>query len=381
MYNFKKDYMKTIKLCLLLTVAVLSMTSCENHEVEMNTFVNEDGTCSRNLFFKTDSAGLVGNLANSDGVIRLSDDWNVFWAVKGKSEWHDYPMSVEHYNSLQAQFGSVPDTVILRAERKFASVEEMSAAFPIQIAGKPLTTKAEFTKRFRWFYTIYEYTETIDGFKECFHVPFNRFMNENDAFFWFTGEPEIFSGYTPFESYDKLSKIEESVNRWLNANYFCEMYNVMVRYYDSVKNPPVDKNAFVSLRDSVMQYALAHGFDISLAGTDKIFSGFFGSDAYAFMFKGDSECMMELSERIRWFADLVSLDINYSVYMPGQITDTGRGLYHDSTGCVYYSLTGGRFIPDDYIITASSRVTNIWAYAITAILATVVLVLCLRAKR
>ena len=51
--------------------------------------------------------------------------------------------------------------------------------------------------------------------------------------------------------------------------------------------------------------------------------------------------------------------------MPGKVTDPGNGIYSD--GVITYPLSGDRLIPADYVITATSRQTNTWAYVVTAI--------------
>jgi hypothetical protein len=49
--------------------------------------------------------------------------------------------------------------------------------------------------------------------------------------------------------------------------------------------------------------------------------------------------------------------------MPGKVRDAGMGLYDGEV--IHYKLTGDRLIPGSYTITATSRVTNIWAFVVT----------------
>ena len=59
--------------------------------------------------------------------------------------------------------------------------------------------------------------------------------------------------------------------------------------------------------------------------------------------------------------------------MPGMIVNPGTGIIKD--GIIHYSPTGERLIPGDYIITAASRVTHIWAYVVTVLIILVALFL------
>ena len=60
---------------------------------------------------------------------------------------------------------------------------------------------------------------------------------------------------------------------------------------------------------------------------------------------------------ILWFS------VPYTLSLPGTIVDAGTGIVKD--GIIIYPLTGERLIPQDYVITATSRVTNVWAFVVT----------------
>ena len=57
----------------------------------------------------------------------------------------------------------------------------------------------------------------------------------------------------------------------------------------------------------------------------------------------------------------------YTLTMPGKIINTGNGTLQ-ADGTVFYPFTGERLIPQDYTITATSRVTHIWAYILTLLI-------------
>ncbi len=374
--------MKNFNFYSVSVVVVLLLASCKDNKVEMISTVDNNGSCSRVLFFETDSAGLLGGLYSNNSVVRLNDEWDIQWCIKNEqNKWQPYPMSASTFETLRKEYHNVPDTVLLRAERHFDSVEEMSEAFPVQIAGELLQADGQLDKKFHWFYTDYKYTETIKGLQGKFPVPFADYIDDESAVYWFTGHPDILQGYTPSESKDKLNNIEMAVNKWLNANYFYYLYDMMAAHYDSVKNAPVDKATFLSMRDSAMQFAMNRNFNLSMAETDKIFTDFFSSDAYSFMFEQDSEYMNYLSDKVKWFAELILLKIAYYIDLPGNITDTGWGLYDGATSSVYYPISGERFIPQDYAITATSRDVNEWAYVLTALVAIAGIVVWWRAHK
>jgi hypothetical protein len=60
---------------------------------------------------------------------------------------------------------------------------------------------------------------------------------------------------------------------------------------------------------------------------------------------------------IFWFS------VPYTLQMPGTVIDAGTGHCRDNV--IVYALTGERLIPHDYAITATSRVTHMWAYVLS----------------
>ena len=63
---------------------------------------------------------------------------------------------------------------------------------------------------------------------------------------------------------------------------------------------------------------------------------------------------------------ILSFGTNYDLQMPGTVTDAGMGQYDGDV--IHYRLGGERMIPGSYTITASSRVVNVWAYIVTALI-------------
>ena len=63
------------------------------------------------------------------------------------------------------------------------------------------------------------------------------------------------------------------------------------------------------------------------------------------------------------YVQLFSFGTNYDLKMPGTVTEAGMGQYDGNV--IHYRLGGERMIPGSYTITATSRVTNIWAFIVT----------------
>ncbi len=365
--------MKTnIRIIAMMTL-VLLMASCKNKDARMLTVINEDGTCTREYTFHTNEQKLM--LPQEEDFDSLIDkSWERTWSVieGSKAEIpssgnnlparYPVPMTEAQYDSLQALDYSrhLPDFLIAHVKKEFETVQDMSDQL-LMANGFKATSTLE--KRFKWFYTDYTFTETFayDG-PSVFPVPLDRFLSADTASFWFTGQPDLTRNLSGAELKEMLDKIEEKVSQWTDANWFTEIYTTIADNYDKVQNPPVGKEEFVRLCDSLAMHPEALKLSMNESdgkGIEKLFGQRFNTDAYNQLLENDSLGLGQGYEQ------LLSFSTNYDLVMPGKVLDTGMGEYDGNI--IHYRLSGDRTIPNDYkySISATSRVTNVWAFVVT----------------
>jgi len=156
-----------------------------------------------------------------------------------------------------------------------------------------------------------------------------------------------------------LDQIEAKVSQWVNANWFTEICNIIIANYDSIQNPPVSKERFISMRDSLAMSPKVLNASEEGARTDNFKSeidGIFQTDTY-------TKFLQSYKGGPAQYEQLLSFGTAYDLVMPGTVTDTGMGEYEGDV--IHYRLTGEQLIPGAYTIAATSRVTNIWAFAVT----------------
>jgi hypothetical protein len=90
---------------------------------------------------------------------------------------------------------------------------------------------------------------------------------------------------------------------------------------------------------------------------------FFHSDAYNNFFDDETTLGKGLTDELSKQLNIFWFNVPYTLSIPGTVVDAGTGVCRD--GIVYYAFTGERLIPHDYVISATSRITNIWAYIVT----------------
>ena len=121
------------------------------------------------------------------------------------------------------------------------------------------------------------------------------------------------------------------------------------------------------MRDSLANYRLSLEDDILIVNSEDALRDFFHSDAYAMFFDDETPCGQAMSQEFNNSLNIFWFNVPYTLTMPGTVVDPGDGILQPD-GSVFYPFTGERLIPQDYTITATSRVTHIWAYIVTLLL-------------
>lgn len=379
--------MKSLHIILLATI--VSLTSCKDQKVNMNTTINEDGTCSRELWFHTDNRSLVNPIETEDSFVQgiLSDDsWSKQCEVKGSDRISPYPMPQALYDSLDAEIEqlkalqtysdtltnsdlrNVADTVQIHAKRNFATVEEMASALPIYIAGQQVKSTAQLTKQFRWFYTYYTFTESFESIAPQFAIPLSNYMSDEAAEHWLTGKPDILKGYSGMEMKEYQDEMEQKFYRFINANLLNDALDILAANYNSIPDAPISREEFVAKKQSIIDKADEQSGSPLDFDHGKFLIEQLGSDVYVKALDGSS-LKKQWEQRQSFYLSMLMLDVDYQLTMPGgiiEINDCGDGLFRN--GELHYRLTGLRLLSPSYSIQATSKGKNVWAFVLTYLL-------------
>ena len=359
-----KVNIKTIAAMMLVLVAA----SCKNKDDRMLTVIHEDGSCSREYTFHTTQQWLSASPEEDYDSI-VDKTWERSWSVLGAdSVRYPVPLTEAQLDSMQALDLSKPlgNMLMVHAKKEYQSVEEMSTqiycsegSHLVKAEGIKATSKLE--KSFKWFYTDYTFAETFTcEDSTLFPIPLSQFLSADTVSYWFTGQPDLTQGLSGAEAKVQLDNIEKKINQWTNANWFYEICNVIIANYDKIQNPPVSKERFSSMRDSlVMQPCVLNADEEDIKKAGGYYAQFertVQSDAY-------TQFLKTYEGGFEPYVQLLSFGTNYDLKMPGAVIDAGIGQYDGDV--IHYRLGGEQMIPGSYTITATSRVTNIWAFVVT----------------
>ena len=336
-------------------VGALLLTSCYQPKVVMKTTVHEDASmpCTREV--------LYSNVMSQEMRDSLWGKTNVGW-----SQPLPECLNVDAFFNSHTDIGE-GDTVTTSFSKFFESVEKMCEETPLLLNGTKMRSEAKLDKRFRWFYTEYTFTETFYCVGDTFKLPVTDYADKAEISYWFTGRPNLVEGMSGAEALEKLSDMEPKITRWLNDNLFKTGFDFIVENYDSIANPPVSKERFIELQDSLVHFIMAGEEDILTARPDDKLREFFHSNAYAMFFDEDNPLGEKLNKEFMNRLNIFWFNVPYTLSMPGKVTDAGNGTLQPD-GTVLYPFTGERLIPQDYTITATSRKTNVWACVVSVLI-------------
>ena len=361
--------MKTNRFYIIVVAVALLMTSCRNNDSQMLTIINEDGTCSREMSFHPYPKEVMAQLNEpiESSCLHFGTDWQRTWSVAGDSVRHPCPMTEAQWDSLRRPEENVSNKILMHTKRNYQNVGEMSDSLT-SIVGHLFKATASLDKHFKWFYTDYTYKETltITDIEKIFSVPLDRFVSADTASYWFTGQPNLAEGLTGAEQKELLDAIEAGISHWFSACTMSSICDFIANvHYDEVKNPPVSKEQFLALKDSIVMSPTVRNLDLfcNISQVSKIIKDFYHSDAYTPLFSDSTKWERRLETKYKSYEYLMMMAPQLVYVMPGKVIDGGAGVIEGNV--VHYKFSGERMIPHPYDVVITSRVTNVWAFAAT----------------
>ena len=361
--------MKTNRFYIIVVAVALLMTSCRNNDSQMLTIINEDGTCSREMSFHPYPKEVMAQLNEpiESSCLHFGTDWQRTWSVAGDSVRHPCPMTEAQWDSLRRPEENVSNKILMHTKRNYQNVGEMSDSLT-SIVGHLFKATASLDKHFKWFYTDYLYQETltITNIEQIFPIPLDRFVSADTASYWFTGQPNLAEGLTGAEQKELLDAIEAGISHWFSACTMSSICDFIANvHYDEVKNPPVSKEQFLALKDSIVMSPTVRNLDLfcNISQVSKIIKDFYHSDAYTPLFSDSTKWERRLETKYKSYEYLMMMAPQLVYVMPGKVIDGGAGVIEGNV--VHYKFSGERMIPHPYDVVITSRVTNVWAFAAT----------------
>lgn len=349
-----------------IIVLLLLAGSCLDYTV--TTRVNRDGSIFRQYRVRGDSAKIFdGSL-----MIPSGSEWKISHSWGPKNE--------KDTLSGEKQY-------VYEASRSFGSVDELRDWLDTDTSIGTIKPIVNLKKKFRWFYTYYEYSEVYPMSFPFQKIPVDSFLTEMEQSVIMDDDRTAYSSdngkliwkvkdadykYTPADSIEmnKISEnCEQKLMRWMNASIIEEYVDVLNKQF---KNDPIVKA--ISLKKESWKDAVDKKYDyktsefMTVAFLNAIGDSLNGSDRLQELYENNPEVFAEFDRKIRKAKDFgVEDSFTHTLGLPGRIFSTNSEKVNLSE--MEWKLEPMFFYMNDYEMKASSRAANPWIMVLSGLLA------------
>jgi hypothetical protein len=330
--------MKTI--VYLFTASILFLFTACDHEVEMNSIVNENGSIHKTILLKDASQ-------NDMKVNYFNASEETGWKVTV------VPQSPEtNKNKMSLLF-----------EQDFVSDEAFNEALNAR-ADTLFRIEANFTKQFRWFYTYIHYSETYKAIDRLTHIDASQYFTEEDYHFI----NRLPAEGAPISMADSL--YAEMLNKKILENYamrgiFEDHMSFFLKKIDDYEMDPSWKDTLEVHKEYLFDYIIKRDdidedFMLTVTDTLKI--------PYPIeRLKEDFEPELDRIEKdlnfMSWAADGIFTN---RIEMPWKVTDTNADSISGNT--LIWQPAKLKYMIQDYTMYVSTRKMNYWTVILSALL-------------
>jgi hypothetical protein len=313
---------------------LLLVVSCGGPEALVINHVNNDGSIDRKIILTWDKSDFDLESCH----VPIDSSWTLHNGIevspKGDTTW------------------------VLTAEKHFNSVAEINSDYNSYSGTNPkMRREAKFRKSFRWFNTVYYFSETIEGALDGY-LPEDYFTDEELNLFYMPEGmvDELRSGSDSLRINELLETLEEKSETWIGLNLVAATINEIELFIEKGYGENFDIESFreneVEIATRLMQ---EEGDEFALI--DSVFgAGFYKNNK---MLLDTSIAAMEEKFEVALEADSYLLQAS----MPGELIQTNG--YIDNESVVMWKVDGESFLAGDYVMWAESKEVNRWAWIVT----------------
>jgi hypothetical protein len=328
----KRKSLKILSLSVLLLAA-----SCDEPETVVMNFVHTDGSVTRRIEMR--------NTKNNFGreVVQVPVDST--WSMKDS-----------------ISIGEKSDTTWFKtAEKSFKNVDEINKEYQNEKGlNKMALRSASFSKKFRWFNTVYTFSEKIESSMRAGYPPEKFFVKDELEFFYL---PESISkaklsgaDSTKYKELD--GRVKSKTDRYF---WSCVTSEWIEEFSNLTAGRSGDKPVKEKLK--LLEAQIVDTIMVFDTKGDSVFTHFLDSHGYGkFRTEADSATAI-INKRLELY---MSFNGYTDIFvMPGRVT-ASNGYVLDK-GEIMWPVNPEFFLSQPYVMHAESKMPNIWAWIVSGL--------------
>lgn len=330
---------KRIKL--VVSIILVMIYSCDEPETVVTNIIHPDGSVTRKIEMRRGE----GDFDINNIQVPLDSTWAISESLeisdKGDTTW------------------------VKMAEKLFRNTEELNLAYKSDTGcNSNLKRHAEFQKNFRWFNTLYRFSETVEK-RLRFGYPLSDFMTKEELLWFYSPENYTSSKLNGPDSliYKSLSdSVEKRHEEWLFRSLVSEWAGEFQERTRKEADERISADTLKKWEDNFIRMIKTHDKDFdSLWKSGFILTEVIGEQA-AEKFKAEADSAINIVED----KTLIQFAA-YSVkaLMPGRLISSNG--FADSSNTVLWPVSDDYFLTENYEMWAESKVPNIWAWVVSGV--------------
>jgi len=330
---------KNIKL--IVSVILVIFFSCDEPETIVTNIVHKDGSITRRLEMRNS----VNNFKISDIQVPFDSTWSrrdsIEISDKGDTTW------------------------VIRAEKWFANADQINLSYKSD-SGKNRNRirYAEFSKKFRWFNTIYRFSEKIEK-NFTYGYPVKNYMNAGELSWFYSPAHDTQAKLAGPDSlkYKAFSDtVEKRWEEWLFACFVSEWAGEFSEQLGEETKLKLNQDTLKGWEERILKILMENQNDFdSLWLSGYVLNNCLG-EQNAKMFKNEADSALAIAEdRLMIPFD----DYTLRILMPGNLIASNG--FSDSSQVLLWPVMSDYAFTEDYIMWAESKVPNIWAWVVSGV--------------
>lgn len=324
--------MKTARIFVAI-LSVVFVNSCTTYYY-VRTDVSKNLDVERSVYASSADGSSV------DFPFEMSEDWKVSMLPE----------------SLEVDFYDAQEKMTCQAS---CSGRIRDVALASKDVPNPLLRPSEsLDKRFRWFYTYYDYNAQFKGLKEMLPLPFDGYITDEQVEIFFRGAnpPE---GWNGVEMYYLLDDINHNFAKWhSDATYFvmCDIFEPYCTKQQSVALDTLKHRFMEGIEREVMFAMKPDEFEDRLAAV-------LPDSGFGKIYEDNSAAIDSAYEKEIEIIECFETAFMYTVDLPGRYVAGNAVEFMD--GSPTWKVDAYRLMAGDLKLRATSRQVNVWAFPVT----------------
>ena len=223
----------------------------------------------------------------------------------------------------------------------------------------PLFTPVEtLSKRFRWFYTYYDYRAEFKSLKEILPLALDEYITPEQRELFFRGENPP-QGWNGLEMYYLLDDVNRKFAQWYSDAVFYTLCDIIKPYCTKVQTAVVEGCKAEFMKDIDRDLVFVMEPDTFVERLAELYPQAGFEDVYRTNEQALKESYKESSKLISYFG----YSFVYSVGLPGKYFEGNAVDFIDANPS--WKVDAFRLVDGDLVLEAVSRKVNVWAFVLT----------------